>query len=239
MPQPDPRLNLTGQGYCVHLIALRGKSWFRAVIVSRPVAAPRRSTVGVESRRSGSSYWASCDRCFPPRIVVGRDCARPPSPEDGAANRRCTGRAGWPLRGARTALGSGLQGRSEQPSAIPSAHLCYGPELPARSSPVFLRCERGNFFGKIDRDLALGELPGCPSNVRRRVEPHQGIPAIEKKDALLTLGPAFRSHVQKERSVVGSKQRFAREVSGQRLCISDRMTAREHELHDDSGLQGA
>src|SRR5882724_2944879 len=35
MPQPDPRLNLTGQGYCVHLIALRGKSWFRAAIVSR------------------------------------------------------------------------------------------------------------------------------------------------------------------------------------------------------------
>jgi hypothetical protein len=49
--------------------------------------------------------------------------------------------------------------------------------------------------------------------------------------ALLTLGLAFRSQVQKERSVVGSKQRFAREVSGQRLRISDRMTAREHEFH--------
>jgi len=34
-----------------------------------------------------------------------------------------------------------------------------------------------------------------------------------------------------------SKQRFAREVSGQRLCISDRMTAREHELHDDSAFK--
>jgi hypothetical protein len=83
----------------------------------------------------------------------------------------------------------------------------------------------------MTRNPAPGELRGCPQDVRSRVEPHQGVPAIEKKDALFAPGLAFRSHVQKKRSIVGSKQRFAREIPGRRLRISDRMTAREHELH--------
>src|SRR5258705_9529405 len=78
---------------------------------------------------------------------------------------------------------------------------------------------------------APGELRGRPQDVRSRVEPHQGVPAIEKKDALFAPGLVFRGHVQKKRSIVCSKQRFAREIPGQRLRISDRMTAREHELH--------
>lgn len=78
---------------------------------------------------------------------------------------------------------------------------------------------------------APGELRGCPQDVRSRVEPYQGVPAIEKKDALFAPGLVFRGHVQKKRSIVCSKQRFAREIPGRRLRISDRMTAREHELH--------
>ena len=83
----------------------------------------------------------------------------------------------------------------------------------------------------MTRNPAPGELRGCPQDVRSRVEPYQGVPAIEKKDALFTPGLAFRGHVQKKRSIVCSKQRFAREIPGRRLRISDRMTAREHELH--------
>lgn len=83
----------------------------------------------------------------------------------------------------------------------------------------------------MTRNPAPGELRGCPQDVRSRVEPHQGVPAIEKKDALFAPGLAFRGHVQKKRSIVCSKQRFAREIPGRRLRISDRMTAREHELH--------
>ena len=83
----------------------------------------------------------------------------------------------------------------------------------------------------MTRNPAPGELRGCPQDVRSRVEPHQGVPAIEKKDALFAPGLVFGGHVEKKRSIVGSKQRFAREIPGRRLRISDRMTAREHELH--------
>src|SRR5258705_12570593 len=78
---------------------------------------------------------------------------------------------------------------------------------------------------------APGELRGRPQDVRSRVEPHQGVPAIEKKDALFAPGHDFRGHVKKKRSVVGSRQLFAREILGRRLRICDRMTTREHELH--------
>ncbi len=46
------------------------------------------------------------------------------------------------------------------------------------------------------------------------------VPATEKKNALFTLSVAFRHHVEKKRSVVGSKQRLARDVLGPRLRIN-------------------
>ena len=43
---------------------------------------------------------------------------------------------------------------------------------------------------------------------------------LQKGDALFTLSLVFRRHVEKKRSVVGSKQRLARDVLGQRLRIN-------------------
>src|SRR5258708_40358142 len=52
-------------------------------------------------REFGTSAPQSLGRRFPSGIVLGRDSAQPLSAGDGAVIRRCTGRFGCALRGAR------------------------------------------------------------------------------------------------------------------------------------------
>jgi len=93
----------------------------------------------------------------------------------------------------------------------------------------FLRNEQGSVPGKMTWNPALGELRGCPQDVRSRVEPHKA-PCNRERDALFAPGLTSRPCTKKKRSIVGSNNARAR-IPGRRLPHQRSMTAREHELH--------